>query len=421
MHRDQSQPLFVSSASLPISMTLRLAMLFIVPIVLACNNHYLLCGIGLMFIGLMVIESVTTVKWIMLGLLICHLLFMSLFGYFFLETFNVIQLFKTFACTTVLLWFGSTVSWPNFKRRYLRHKHLQVLASFIDQGVFQGQILIEHVQKRFDALYIRVGSRSVKNIALAIGGGIATSLERASNVADATYLRTQRAPQRTPNHVYLDRCFVHQDDCHILKNISLVSKRGEWIFLGGPSGSGKTTLLKLISGLIKPTFGKVDLNDQLIGFIFQNPDDQFFATTPREDILWGLEARGTKQQEAEETANYWMQQLGITHLADRSLARLSFGEKKRVAFASCLALKPDLLLCDEPTAGLDVLAARELIRLLEDISQKKQCSVIWASHDLTLMPKKISRAYLIKNGCTVFNGPISNALSQQNLMLAGLR
>tara|TARA_B100000524_G_C23591615_1_gene349243 strand:- start:164 stop:967 length:804 start_codon:yes stop_codon:yes gene_type:complete len=264
--------------------------------------------------------------------------------------------------------------------------------------------------------------RTSKNTALAIGGGIATALQRVNNIAEASYLRTnQVVTAETVNHVSLKQCSLSKGEKSILTNISMDITAGDWFFLGGASGSGKTTLLKLISGLVQPSSGKVQSQNISLGFIFQNPDDQFFATTPREDILWGLEEKGIEFKEAQKIAIYWLKKLGIINLADRSLAQLSFGEKKRVAFASSLALKPKILLCDEPTSGLDFLAAKNLIQLLEDISREQEFSVIWTSHDLALLPKKISKGYLLKNGSIIFNGSILEALSDKNLTQAGLR
>ena len=86
--------------------------------------------------------------------------------------------------------------------------------------------------------------------------------------------------------------------------------------------------------------------------------------------------------------------MGVSHLAERSLSKLSFGEKKRVALAATLALEPSILLCDEPTAGLDYLAAKKLIELLEEISTERSISVVWVTHDLMTLPEKLSKALL---------------------------
>ena len=192
-------------------------------------------------------------------------------------------------------------------------------------------------------------------------------------------------------------------------------------FLGGASGSGKTSLLKLISGLINPHQGKILPKNIDLAFISQNPDDQFFATTPREGISWGLEQRGIHKNVANQKAMFWLKKMGLEKLADESLAKLSFGEKKRVAFAGALSIEPQLLLCDEPTAGLDFLAAKRLIATLEDVSKEHPLSVIWVSHDLFLLPKSAKKSLLIRDGAQVFYGPTQNALLNDNLTLAGLR
>ena len=116
----------------------------------------------------------------------------------------------------------------------------------------------------------------------------------------------------------------------------------------------------MISGLIKPTSGIIKPAHLDLGFIFQNPENQFFATTPREDIMWGLEERGIGQKEAQKITTEWLKKMEIEYLADRSLSQLSFGEKKRVAFAGALALRPKILLCDRAYSWLGLYCSKKL-------------------------------------------------------------
>ena len=128
-----------------------------------------------------------------------------------------------------------------------------------------------------------------------------------------------------------------------------------------------------------------------------------------------------EHEKASAAVDYWLAKLGVEHLADRSLAKLSFGEKKRVALAGTLALEPSILLCDEPTAGLDYVASKKLISLLEEISSERSISVIWVTHDLINLPQKLSKTILLRDGKVVFYGNTKTALLPENLVASGLR
>jgi len=150
--------------------------------------------------------------------------------------------------------------------------------------------------------------------------------------------------------------------------------------LTGPNGCGKTTLLHLIMGLVRPQSGRIVIFGQevqkprdfipirqKVGLLFQNPDDQLFCPTVLEDVAFGPLNKGKPPGEAMEIARQTMADLGLGGFEDRVTYKLSGGEKKLVALAAVLAMQPDLLLLDEPTAGLDENTRHRLIHILQDL------------------------------------------------------
>lgn len=169
-----------------------------------------------------------------------------------------------------------------------------------------------------------------------------------------------------PQPVFQDFNFQLRPDTHI--------------GLIGPNGSGKTTLLHLIMGLLKPQAGSIAIFGQevrkekdfawvrqKVGLLFQNPDDQLFCPTVLEDVAFGPLNQGKKPAEAVQIARETMEKLGLQGFEDRVTYKLSGGEKKLAALAAVLAMQPQLLLLDEPTAGLDETTKHRLIHILQDL------------------------------------------------------
>jgi cobalt/nickel transport system ATP-binding protein len=155
---------------------------------------------------------------------------------------------------------------------------------------------------------------------------------------------------------------------------------GEHIGLIGPNGAGKTTLLHLIMGLLRPQAGRIvifgqevkkekDFMDvrQKVGLLFQNADDQLFCPTVLDDVAFGPLNQGKPPAEAIDIARETMARLGLTGFEDRVTYRLSGGEKKLVSLATVLAMEPQLLLLDEPTAGLDEKTKERLVHILQHL------------------------------------------------------
>ncbi len=208
--------------------------------------------------------------------------------------------------------------------------------------------------------------------------------------------------------------YIYPDGNQALKNINLSIDAGERVALVGANGSGKSTLQLHLNGIILPqagtiTVGEYQLNNlnlkqirKTVGLVFQNPDDQLFMPTVGEDVSFGPLNLGLRGVALKERV---LQALMAVNLApemyiERNPDRLSGGEKKRVAIAGVLAMQPELLVLDEPTAQLDPRSRRQLLYLLESLTQTQ----IIATHDLDLALDICSRTVILNQGEIVYDG-----------------
>ncbi len=197
-----------------------------------------------------------------------------------------------------------------------------------------------------------------------------------------------------------------------LKDVTLRINEGESVAIMGANGSGKSTLLSILNGLVYPTEGEFyafgsqvteDVFDNLennaissyfrkkVGFVFQNPDVQLFCSTVFDEVAFGPLQLDLSKGEVIKRTEEVMEMVGITGLRDRSPHTLSGGEKKKVCLASVLSVNPDVLLLDEPTAGLDPRSQLWLIELLQGLSKAGK-TIITATHDLDIIEQISSRA-----------------------------
>jgi len=211
---------------------------------------------------------------------------------------------------------------------------------------------------------------------------------------------------------------------------------GDRIAFLGANGSGKSTLLSLLDGLIFPDQGSIsyagkDLTETAfedehfslefrrnVGLIFQNPDIQLFCPTVREDIAFGPLQLGVDQKTVKERIGQLADTLQISHLLDRSPHQLSVGEKRKVSFATILAIGPKVLLLDEPTAGLDPRTGTQLIEMLAEFSRAGK-TVITATHDLHIIEDIADKVYVFGQDRRVAgHGPTSEILADGELLRA---
>lgn len=218
-----------------------------------------------------------------------------------------------------------------------------------------------------------------------------------------------------------DLFFAYPGQPPVLENISLTIKTGEKLGIIGHNGCGKTTLFMILSGVLKPTSGSIHLFGKPlqagqfrpeVALLFQDPNDQLFSASVWDDIAFGPQNMGLSPQEVNNRVSYAAEMTGITSLLERIPHHLSGGEKQMVAIAGLLAMEPKILLCDEPTASLDIRARRRLINFL----QKSQQTLLISSHDLEFVLEVGDRLILIDEGKIIAEGNPREIMGNQTLM-----
>lgn len=208
-----------------------------------------------------------------------------------------------------------------------------------------------------------------------------------------------------------------------LTDINVEISMGEKVGLIGANGAGKTSLFMSICGVLTPSLGSIKILGQTmdpgafnpnVGLVFQNPEDQLFCPTVRDDVAFGPENMGLSEGEVAERVETALALTGVSHLLERTPHHLSGGEKCMVAIASVLAMQPQVILYDEPSANLDLKARRRLIKFL----RASQETIFVSSHDLELLIEVCDRAILLNQGRVIADGKISVIMSDKNLMEA---
>lgn len=152
---------------------------------------------------------------------------------------------------------------------------------------------------------------------------------------------------------------------------------------------------------------------RMIGMVFQDPDDQLFSSTVRQEIAYGLINLGLAGNKIEQAVAWALQVVGLPGYESKSPFNLSGGEKKRVALASVLAMKPEVLVLDEPTAALDPRGVAQLVELLNDINRSLHITLVFATHDVDVVPLLADRIYVMNRGRINIFGPTAEVFSQK--------
>ena len=206
--------------------------------------------------------------------------------------------------------------------------------------------------------------------------------------------------------------FSYPDGHPALHEISLCIERGEKVALVGPNGAGKSTFMLHLNGLLtgkgRLRVGGLEIHKKnlpairaLVGLVFQNPDDQLFSPTVYEDVAFGPLHMGIPEPEIVRRVEAALEQVGMSRFANRLSHHLSTGEKKRIAIATVLSMQPEILVLDEPTAGLDPRARRSLIHLLQELP----LTMLVSSHDLLMVRELFPRMIIMDEGRIVSDGP----------------
>jgi len=220
--------------------------------------------------------------------------------------------------------------------------------------------------------------------------------------------------------------FAYPDGRTVLAGVDLRVEAGERVALLGPNGAGKTTLLLQLNGILRPASGMVmvaglpveprNLREvrRLVGVVFQDPDDQLFMPTVRDDVAFGPANLGVRGADLDRTVAEALAAVGMADAAARPPHHLSLGERRRVALATVLAMRPALLVLDEPTSNLDPVARRELAEILAGLD----VAVLMVTHDLPYALQLCGRSAILSGGRVVADGPTRALLADAALLAA---
>ncbi|MGL5824450.1 MAG: energy-coupling factor ABC transporter ATP-binding protein [Nocardioides sp.] len=218
--------------------------------------------------------------------------------------------------------------------------------------------------------------------------------------------------------------YAYPDGHQALFGVDLCIRRGERVALLGPNGAGKTTLVLHLNGILTPGAGsvlvgglpadKANLGEirRRVGVVFQDPDDQLFSATVRQDVAFGPANLGLRGAALERRVLDALAQVGMDDFADRPPHHLSFGQRRRVAVATVLAMEPEILVLDEPSSNLDPASRRELATVVRALD----VTVLMVTHDLPFALELCPRSMILSGGVIAADGPTFDLLTDAALM-----
>ena len=221
--------------------------------------------------------------------------------------------------------------------------------------------------------------------------------------------------------------FAYPDGNQALFGIDLIIQKGERVALLGPNGAGKTTFVLHLNGIHETQHGEVNIagtnvdtqNKETlktirskVGVVFQDPDDQLFMPTVEEDVSFGPYNMGLRGKELEQVVDESLKAVGMLEFKDRPPHHLSFGQRRRVAVATVLAMKPEILILDEPSSNLDPASRRELAEILESL----KITLLMVTHDLAYAFELCERSVILSKGKIVADDLTKNILGNEELL-----
>ena len=223
--------------------------------------------------------------------------------------------------------------------------------------------------------------------------------------------------------------YSYNNDYQALKGVSLKIEKGEMVALLGKNGAGKSTLFLHLNGIYEPDEGKVFIDGeelkydkksllkfrQKVGIVFQNPDDQIFAPTVEEDVAFGPLNLGLSMEEVQDRVEEALDRVGMSGFEKTAPHHLSGGQKKRVAIAGILAMKPEIMVLDEPTAGLDPQGVTNLVKLLKELNDEG-ITIIISTHEVDLVPDYANRVFVLVGGELIAEGTPKDIFSQPDIL-----
>ncbi|WP_353950028.1 ABC transporter ATP-binding protein [Knoellia sp. S7-12] len=222
--------------------------------------------------------------------------------------------------------------------------------------------------------------------------------------------------------------FAYPDGHQALFGVDLHVHRGERVALLGPNGAGKTTLVLHLNGILEAGAGTVTVSGlpvvrenhleirRRVGIVFQDPDDQLFMPTVRDDVAFGPANLGLRGGELQNRVDAALTAVGMKDFADRAPHHLSYGQRRRVAIATVLAMEPEILVLDEPSSNLDPTSRRELGELIQSLD----VTVLMVTHDLAFALQLCERSVILSDGIVAADG-VTRALLKDDALLAAHR
>jgi energy-coupling factor transporter ATP-binding protein EcfA2 len=222
-----------------------------------------------------------------------------------------------------------------------------------------------------------------------------------------------------------------------ISDVTISIKKGEFTLVTGPSGCGKTTLCRCFNGLI-PHFYQGEMKGEItvaglkvndhptyelarhVGLVFQNPENQLFALSVEKDVAFGLENLGVSREEMRKNVDWSLQLTGTYDLRERAPHELSGGQQQRVAIASVLAMKPEVIVLDEPTSFLDPLAARRIFEVIHDLNRNLGITVVLVEHRLDLTARYANHIIVMDRGKILLDGDPHQVLGSEETRLIGV-
>ena len=223
--------------------------------------------------------------------------------------------------------------------------------------------------------------------------------------------------------------FTYPDGTEALKNVNLQIKKGEKIAIMGHNGEGKSTLFSHFNGLTEPTSGHVEVDGekivyerdallkvrQKVGIVFQDPNDQLFAPTVKEDVAFGPMNLGLEYEEIEKRIEESLEMVGMTGFEEKTPHHLSGGQQKRVAIAGIVAMRPDIMILDEPTAGLDPEGVDKVLNILNKLNEEGM-SIVISSHDIEMVNEFADKIFVLYNGEIIASGDKHQIFTDKELL-----
>ena len=223
--------------------------------------------------------------------------------------------------------------------------------------------------------------------------------------------------------------YTYPDGTHALKNVNMEILKGQKVAIMGPNGAGKSTLFSHFNGLTEPKSGYLEIDGkkmeydkktlleirQKVGIVFQDPNDQLFAPTVKEDVAFGPMNLGLSYEEVEKRVDEALTLVGMEKFKDKTPHHLSGGQQKRVAIAGIIAMKPEIMILDEPTAGLDPQGVDKVLDILNNLN-KEGMTIVISSHDIEMVNGFAEKIFVLNEGEILASGDKNEIFSNKELL-----